>query len=161
MWRKVYALVLPVWVLVWVFRWSDLENFLWQVLHWKGFTPEKTPKKKSLFLYPSAFWKGEWNQLFLNFLKSGFFVLVTVTAPPSLVPTQSRKPQMSCHPFATSSPMSGPVAPNSTSRNKHPLTPVHWGASANFLNPDPVAWLYQHCVQANVTWEEQRCRDVF
>lgn len=71
MWRKVYALVLPVWVLVWVFRWSDLENFLWQVLHWKGFTPEET--KKTLFLYPNTFWKGEWNQLFLNFQKPGFF----------------------------------------------------------------------------------------
>lgn len=33
-------------------------------------------KKKSLFLHPSAFGKGEWNQLFLNFLKSGFFVTV-------------------------------------------------------------------------------------
>lgn len=70
MWRKVYALVLPVWVLVWVFRWSDLENFLWQVLHWKGFTPGE--RKKNLFLEPNTFWEAEWHQLFLNFQKSGF-----------------------------------------------------------------------------------------
>lgn len=36
---KGFSLVLPVWVLVWVFRWSDRENFRWQVLHWNGFTP--------------------------------------------------------------------------------------------------------------------------
>lgn len=36
---KVYPLVLPVWVRVCVLRWSDRENVLWHVSHWKGFTP--------------------------------------------------------------------------------------------------------------------------
>lgn len=37
--KKAYALVLPVWVRVWVLRWSERENFLWHVSHWKGLTP--------------------------------------------------------------------------------------------------------------------------
>lgn len=45
-----YALVLPVWVRVWVLRWSERENFLWHVSHWKGFTPTRGDK---LRLWPS------------------------------------------------------------------------------------------------------------
>ncbi len=46
--EKVYALVLPVCVRVWVLRWSDRENFLWQVSHWNGLTPTHTQEHTSV-----------------------------------------------------------------------------------------------------------------
>lgn len=46
--EKVYALVLPVCVRVWVLRWSDRENFLWQVSHWNGLTPTHTQERTSV-----------------------------------------------------------------------------------------------------------------
>lgn len=50
--KKVYALVLPVWVRVWVFRWSERENFLSHVSHWKGLTPT-TPQRTNTHTLPT------------------------------------------------------------------------------------------------------------
>lgn len=53
---KVYALVLPVWIRVWVFRWSDRENFLWHVSHWKGFTPTQRHTHTQLYWWQRQMW---------------------------------------------------------------------------------------------------------
>lgn len=152
MWRKVYALVLPVWVLVWVFRWSDLENFLWQVLHWKGFTP-KRQKKILFFLCPNIFERVNKIRYFWSFKSQEFFfllyfVLVPVTAPPIPVPTHYRKLVINEAPTLCNllCQCLGLKHLNSSTRNKPPLK-----SPANIFNPDPEVWHSGYPAGANRT----------
>jgi len=120
-----------------------------------GFTLEglHTWKDKNVYSYiPTTF--GTVNEInyFWIFKSLDFFVVVTVTAPPSFMPTHYRKSLVRLPSLCSLLFRHLRLRhPNSTTLNKHPLTLLDSGGPAHIVNSDPVAWHYWRCVWANMT----------